>query len=69
MSHGDFIAMSSMCDQQGNNPQGSALDDALGEVVFDPATAPSPAHLGSHGDVVSAIDLALVSSTIALLQL
>ena len=67
MSHGVFIAMSSMWDQQGNNPEGSALDEALGEVVFDPATAPSPAHLGSHGDVVSAIDLALVSSTIALL--
>ena len=35
---GDFNARSSMWDQQGNNPQGNALEEALGDVMFNPVT-------------------------------
>jgi endonuclease/exonuclease/phosphatase family metal-dependent hydrolase len=44
---GDFNARSSMWDQQGNNPQGKALEEALGDVMFDPVTTLLPTHLGS----------------------
>ena len=58
----DFNARSGMWDQQGNKPQGKALEEALGDVIFTPVTTPLPTHLGSrHGDTDSTTDLALVS--------
>ena len=38
--YGDFSARSGMWDQQGNNPQGKVLEQALGDVIFNPATTP-----------------------------
>ena len=55
-----------MWDQQDNNPQGKALEEALGDVIFTPVTTPVPTRLGSrHGDTDSTTDLALVSPRIA----
>ena len=44
--YGDFSARSGMWDQQGNNPQGKALEEALGNVIFTPVTTPLPTRLG-----------------------
>ena len=44
----DFSARPRMWDQQGNNPQGKALEEALGDVIFNPATTPLPTRL-RHG--------------------
>ena len=55
-----------MWDQQGNNPQGNALEEALGDVMFNPVTTLLPIRLGSRqGDKDSTIDLALVSPRIS----
>ena len=62
---GDFNARSSTCDQQGNNLQGEALEEALGDVIFNPVTTPLPTSLGSQGDMDSTTDLTLVSPRIA----
>ena len=63
---GDFSARSSMWEQQGNNPQGKALEEALGDVMFNPGTTPLATRLGSRqGDTDSTIDLALVSPRIS----
>ena len=43
---GDFNARSGMWDQQGNNPQGKVLEEALGDVIFTPVTTPVPTHPG-----------------------
>ena len=60
----DFKAMSSMWDQQGNNPQRKALEEALGDVMLNPVATPLPTRLGSRqGHTDSTIDLALVSRT------
>ena len=62
---GDFNARSSMWDQQGNNPQGNALEEASGDVMFNPVTTPVPTLLGSQGDTDNTIDLALISPRIS----
>ena len=63
---GDFNAGSRMKNQQGNNPQGKALEEALGDVVFNPVITLLPTRLGSRqGDTGSTTDLALVSPRIA----
>ena len=63
---GDFNAGSRMKDQQGNNPQGKALEEAFGDVVFNPVITLLPTHLGSRqGDTGSTTDLVLVSPRIA----
>ena len=55
-----------MWDQQDNKPQGKALEEALGDVIFTPATTPVPTHLGSrHGDTDSTTVLSLVLPRIA----
>ena len=55
-----------MWDQQGNNPQGNALEEALGDVMFYPVTSLLPTRLGSRKrDTDSTIDLALVSPMIS----
>ena len=41
---GDFNATSS---KQGNNPQGNALDETLGDVMFNQVTTLLPTRLGS----------------------
>ena len=61
-----FNARSSMWDQQGNNPQGNAMEEALGNVMFNPVTTLLPTRLGSRqGDTGSTIDLALVSPRVS----
>ena len=63
---GDFNARSSILDLQGNNPQGKALEEALGDVMFNPVTTLLPTRLGSRqGDTDSTIDLALVSPRVS----
>ena len=55
-----------MWDQQGNNPQRKALEEALGDVVFNPVITLLPTRLGSRqGDTGSTTHLALVSPRIA----
>ena len=61
VTSGDFNARSRMRDQQGNNSQGKALEEALGDVVFNPVITLLPTRLGSQGDTGSTTDLALVS--------
>jgi len=39
---GDINARSKMRDQQGNNPLGKALEEALGDGIFNPVTTPLP---------------------------
>ena len=56
---GDINARSKMRDQQGNNPLGKALEEALGDGIFNPVTTPLPTRLGSRHSL-STIDLALV---------
>ena len=47
---GDLNARSSMWNQQGNNPQGKALEEALDDVIFifNPVTTPLPTQLGAR---------------------
>ena len=60
---GDLNARSAMWDNQGTNPQGTALEEALGDVNFAPVTTVEPTHPAKRqGDTDSTIDMALVSS-------
>ena len=59
---GDLNARSAMWDNQGTNPQGIALEEALGEVNFSQMTTLEPTHPATRqGDTDSTIDMALIS--------
>ena len=43
---GDFNPRPSMQDQQGNKAQEKGLEEAMGDVIFNPVTTPLPTYLG-----------------------
>ena len=66
MIYGNFNARSRLWDQHGTNQQGCALEAALSDDLFSPASTASPTHLvAQQGDTDSTIDLALVSPRLA----
>ena len=59
---GDLNARANMWDDQGTNPQGTALEDALQSCQSIHIAPSTPTHIGARqGDSDSTIDLALIS--------